>query len=369
MAFFLEIEMISFRILAIATIAWGGFLLSGGCSDTARDNVASSDKNSVALSVEFPDKAPLRYQIVSKRDIALDLDPSGKISKPGSDARQDMKEEARFILAYKSLGPAGRGGSLVEVTCENATVKRLRLSGGSSPEDALTTLAGKSFKIKISATGQIFDTTELDKIIHDLGEAAFGNHNDKYEGRRIKNPDMIADFIAAQWYMWDQEQCVPRPVAGVALGEKWRSKRLIFAPMPYVSRVGRNAQYELSEIEDANGVRTAVIKAAYTLADGQSTDWPMPYSGTFSQRGSFGFFHSYKVLELSGTGTQVFDIATGKILREQQVYDARISAMIPFGGLGKDGEKPEPNITVRQTITIELLPAQTAKQPAGSGTK
>jgi hypothetical protein len=361
--------MKSFRLLTLATIACGMVLLSGGCSETANKGITGGDKNTVALSVAFPDGATLRYRIVSKRDIVLDLDPSGKMSKSGSGARQDMNEEAQFILAYKAIGPAGRGGSLVEVTCQSANVKRLRLSGGSSPDDALTALAGKSFKIKVSATGQIFDTAELEKVIRDLGEAAFGNRSDRYEGRKIKNPDMIADFIAAQWYMWDQEQCIAQPVNGVAVGEKWRSKRIIFSPMPFVSRTGRNAQYELTEIKDVNGVQTAVIKAAYTLADGPSMDWPMPYAGNFSQRGSFGFFQGYKVLELTGDGTQVFDVSAGKILKEQQVYNTKISAMIPFGGLGKDGEKPEPNITVKQTITIELLPAETAKQPAGSGAK
>jgi hypothetical protein len=356
----LETKIMTFRSLALATMVCLAVLLSGGCS-----GIGGGKKNAVVLSVEFPEGGTLRYGFVSKRDIVLDLDPAGR----SADARQNMKEEAQFVLAYKSLGAADRGGTLLEVTCESAAVNRLKLSGGSSPEDALASLAGKSFKVKVSASGQLFDTAELDKIIQDLGKVAFGYRNDKFEGRKIKNPDMIADFITVQWYMWDQELSVPRPVTGVAVGEKWQSKRFILAPMPYVSRIGRNAEYELAGINDANGMKTAVIKAAYTLAGGPSMDWPMPYSGTFNQRGSFGFFQGYKVISLTGNGTQVFDIASGKILREEQVYEARISAMIPFGGLGKDGEKTEPNITIKQTITIELLPERTAKQPAGSGAK
>jgi len=279
------------------------------------------------------------------------------MTKPGSSARQEMKEEAELVLSYKSLGRTERGGTLVEVTCEKAVVNRQRLSSGTSP-DALASLAGKTWKLKLSATGQMFDTAELNKVINELGEAAFGSRNDRYEGRRIKNPDMIADFIAVQWYMWDQQQSIARPASGVKVGQEWPSKRISLAPMPFVARTGRNTTYKLEEIIETEQGPTAVIKSTYTLADSPSMDWPIPYTGTFSQRGSFGFFQNYKVLELTGSGTQKFDIDRGRIIEDRQDYVARISAVIPFGGLGKDGESPEPNITVTQIIKMELLTAQ-----------
>ncbi len=328
-----------------------------GCTDTAKEPRTPETDGRISLTVEFPSDIPLRYKVVTSRDIVLDFDPSGKMSRPGSSSKQEMKEEAEFTLSYKAVGRAERGGTLVEVTCENAAVSRQRLSSGSSGADALASLAGKTFRIKLSATGQMFDTKELDDVIHELGKAAFGGRGDKYEGRQIKNPDMIADFIAVQWYMWDQQQSIARPAAGVAKDQQWPSKRKLLAPMPFVSRTGRNATYTLAEVTQTDEGTRAVIKSTYDMADGPSMDWPIPYTGTFSQRGSFGFFQGYKVLELSGHGAQVFDVTGGKILGEQQEYVAKISAIIPFGGLGKDGEAPEPNIIVTQTIKIELLPA------------
>jgi hypothetical protein len=92
-------------------------------------------------------------------------------------------------------------------------------------------------------------------------------------------------------------------------------------------------------------------------------DWPMPYPvGSFAMRGTFGFFQGYKVLDISGKGTQVFDITNSRIISDRQKYVTKVSAMIPFGGLGKEGEKPEPNIVITQTTNMQLLPAAVADQ-------
>jgi hypothetical protein len=330
-----------------------------GCSGAGGPPVQPGDR--VRLSVEFAPEAPLRYRAVSKREIVLDFDPSGTASRQAQGARQTMSEEASFVLAYRAVGTADRGGTLVEVRCESANASHSRFSGGSSADEAIAALAGKKFTIKVSATGKIFETSELEQVIHQLGEAAFGGRNDQYQGRRIKNPDMIADFIAVQWYMWDQQQSVARPSAGVAPGEAWSSTRKVLAPMPFVSRTGRNAEYRLVEVKRDRDQTVAVIKSTYTLADGPSMDWPMPYTGTFSQRGTFGFFHSYKVLELAGEGTQIFDVGRGRIISETQSYTAKVSAAIPFGGLGSNGEKVEPALTVNQTIKVELISSENSK--------
>jgi hypothetical protein len=339
-------------------VCCAAMFLSGGCSDASKSGAAAKTGDRLILGVEFPRDTVLRYKVISRRDIVLDLDPSGKTSKAGSSSRQDMNEEAQLVLAYKSAGPAKRGGNIVDVTCESATVKRLRLSGGSASEDGLASLSGKTFRINVSATGLIFETAELEKVIRDLGEAAFGGKSDRYEGRKIKNPDMVADFITVQWFMWDQQQSIPRPVAGVAVGEEWQSKRKLLAPFPFIARIGRDTKYTLAELQHPAQGPVAVIKSVYSLAQTPSMDWPMPYTGTFSQRGSFGFFQGYKAQDISGEGTQLFDVTRGIILSDKQEYTAQISAMIPFGGLGKDGEKPEPNIIIKQTITMELLPAE-----------
>jgi len=350
------------RLSKVLAAVYMVLMFCAGCSETARRTDLALDNQAgerVSMSVEFPDENPLKYKVVSRREMVLDFDPSRRMSKPGSNPIQEMTEEAELTLEYKAVGKAERGGTLVQVKCTNAAVRRARLTGGTAAADALATLSGHSFTMKVSASGQILDTGEIEKVIHDLGEAAFGGRDDRYEGRRIKNPDMIADFIAVQWYMWDQQQSIPRPASGVALGQEWSSRRRLLAPFPFVARTGRDATYTLAEVQRVDGDVRAVITSTYTLAESPSMDWPLPYSGSFSQRGSFGFFHSYNVQELVGEGTQVFDVTEGRILTDEQHYTAKVSAVIPFGGLGKDGESPEPNITVRQVIRMELLPAET----------
>jgi hypothetical protein len=340
----------------VAAIGLALAIIMGGCNPSGKAPVAR-DKNRTYLSVEFPKDTPIRYKVVSSRSVVLDLDPTGRFSRgDAAGARQEMKEEAEMVLAYRNAGPAGRGGTLVEVTCESASVKRQRLTGGSMGDDAIASLAGKKFTVSVSATGRIFETSELEKVIHDLGEAAFGNRSDRYEGRRIKNPDMIADFITVQWYMWDQEQSVSKPTAGLAVGDTWKSQRKVLAPFPFIARTGRDVTYTLAGLtQDPGADQVATIKSVYTLSPEQSMDWPMPYTGSFSQRGSFGFFQGYKVLDIKGEGTQLFDVTAGRIAADKQTYTAKVSAVIPFGGLGKDGEKPEPNIVVNQTITMDLI--------------
>jgi hypothetical protein len=343
------------RALSALVLSITLLLLAGGCNQPAEKKAAAAP-GGVLLSVEFPKDTVLKYHIVSSRSVVINLD--SKSTRPEAGAVQETREEADMVISYRAVGNAGRGGTRVEARCESAKVTRQRLTGGTVFDDAISTLAGKTYTISVSATGQIFETSELEKVIKELGDAAFGGRGDRYEGRRIKNPDMIGDFILAQWYMWDQEQCVPKPMRGVAIGEQWSSKRRLLTPFPWVARTGRNATYTLAGVEKTpQGGENATITSTYSLADEPSMDWPMPYTGTFSQRSSFGFFQGYRVLELSGEGTQVFDVTAGRIVSDTQKYKAKVSAMIPFGGLGRDGEKPEPNIIVDQTVKVELVPA------------
>ncbi|HSV26405.1 MAG TPA: hypothetical protein VLH60_00795 [Sedimentisphaerales bacterium] len=357
-ALFVEVADMTFRLMIAVAAACTAAGLLGGCAETAVITHGAETNGRTSMTVEFPQDVPLRYEVVSTRDIVLDFDPGGRFSRPGSSARQEMQEEARFILSYRNIGRASHGGTIVEVSCEEVSVTRRRIAAGSAQADALQSLADRTFTMNVSATGRLFDTGSLEKVILELGEAAFGNGGGRYEGRRIKNPDMIADFIAVQWYMWDQQQSIERPAAGVAVGQQWPSQRKLLAPMPFVARTGRDAVYTLADLRHTEHGTIATITSTYTLADGPSMDWPIPYTGTFSQRGSFGFFQNYQVLELTGQGEQVFDVTAGRIISYRQQYIARINALMPFGGLGEDGVEPQPNITVTQTITTRLLTAE-----------
>jgi hypothetical protein len=161
---------------------------------------------------------------------------------------------------------------------------------------------------------------------------------------------MIMDFVAAQWRIWDSTASIKKPLKGVKKDSKWNSQLL--APMPFVSKTGRDVAYKLAGIVDINNVSCADITSTYSLSKLQLTDAPWPYgSSSFQMRGTFGFLQNYKVLSIDGDGRQLFDIKKGLIKSDTQHYNAKVSASI--FGLGSD--TLEPNIKIDQTITMILV--------------
>jgi len=68
-------------------------------------------------------------------------------------------------------------------------------------------------------------------------------------------------------------------------------------------------------------------------------------------RGTFGFLTGYKVLSIEGTGSQIYDIAKGRIKSDIQRYQSKVKASI----FGLGGDNIEPNIIVNQTTTMTLI--------------
>ncbi len=302
------------------------------------------------LSVDFEPNVPLRYKFVCERQIELDLDSKGRYRKEGAKSRgqvQNYTEMLEMEIVYKAVEIDPYGYSIIEATCRNAKVVRSS-TGGRSPSrpDAAETLAGKSFTLKIMPTGKIADYSSLEALLKEVGQNAFGGTESKRSN--VKDPDMIMDFAATQWGLWDSISSIKRPLKGLKKNSKWTSELL--APMPFVARVGRDVKYRLAGVVESNDAAYAEITSSYSLSKSPPENIPMPYSGTFQMRGTFGFLQSYRMLSLEGTGRQLYDIERGLIKSDIQQYKAEAAASI-FGGLGG----VEPSIKIDQKITMTLI--------------
>jgi hypothetical protein len=275
--------------------------------------------------------------------MTLNFDPAGKYSKIGDkDSEKDevYVEKLEMDITYKALKVDPSGYSTIEATCDSAKVT------GHGRPDAAASLTGRSFTFKVTPTGKIADDSNFVSLVKAIGAKAFTGSGQK---GKIKDPDMIMDFVATQWRIWDSAASIQKPLKGVKKDSKWNSQLL--APMPFVSKVGRDVVYKLAGVVESNNVSYADITSTYSLSKTPPADAPMPYGGSFQMRGTFGFLQGYKVLSISGTGRQLFDIKKGLIKSDTQHYKTEVSASI--FGLGSN--TVEPNIKIDQTTTMTLV--------------
>jgi len=267
---------------------------------------ANSNKETELLTVDFNETQTLRYKFVSDREITINWEPSKDV--------------------------AGQG--------QPTSVKSLE----SMEMDAVENFAGKTYTLKVGPTGKIEDYTQLDKLIKEVGTKTF--RSDTSRGR-IKEPDMIGDFIASQWFLWDSVASIENASEGVSLGQSWQSK--LSVPTPMVLRKARDVTYKLEEIRQGEEGRLAVISSSYSAAETVPQSWPVPYTGRFQMSGKFGFLGNYQILDLQGSGEELFNITSGRTEQYTQHYQLLLQASIPLG----IGEKP--NITIIQNLTMDLL--------------
>jgi hypothetical protein len=182
-----------------------------------------------------------------------------------------------------------------------------------------------------------------------MGEKAF--RADTSRGR-VKEPDMIGDFVAGQWFLWDAVSNIEPPTEGVAVGQTWQSQLAV--PTPMVMRKARDVTYRLDEIRPGASGPVAVIGSTYTQADAAPSSWPVPYSGRFQMSGTYGFLGSYEVLGIEGAGEELFNLDAGRIERRQQKYTMQVKASLPPMGI-----RANPHITIEQTLMMELVRPQT----------
>jgi hypothetical protein len=297
------------------------------------------------LAVDFQPGQDLRYKFVSSRDIFVNWEPEKRSTRPGQDVIDKHTEVMEMVILYSPVEVDPYGLTTIKATCESVRATRSkRANGRSMPRDAVEYLKGKTFTIKVNAVGNMKDNSQLNELIKLLGEKAFRANS---RMGRIKEPDMIGDFIASQWFLWDSISSIKKPSEGVSVGDSWSSQ--LSVPTPMVMRKARDVTYTLDEIRETDKGRIAVINSTYTLADSVPADWPVPYTGSFRMPGTFGFLRGYKVLGLKGQGRELFNIDEGRIEQYNQQYRIRMNAAL-LGNLG-----PSPQITINQKITMQFM--------------
>ncbi|MEN6383871.1 MAG: hypothetical protein ABFD79_01600 [Phycisphaerales bacterium] len=331
-------------ILAGLVITVSAFYFTG-CEQKQKVQKAGDLKEPVLLSVDFEPNQTLIYNFVSERSMYVNLDPSGKYSKGKQDGKEQVQsEKLEMQISYKPVSIDPIGVSVIEATCVSAKVTRTGTGRAQDKADAAETLAGKTFTLKISPTGKIVDYSSLEKTAKEAADNAFGGESKR---GKIKSPDMVMDFVATQWNIWDSIATIKTPSKGVDKKSKWDSKLLV--PMPYVSKIGRNVEYGFAGIEKSGTANAAVITSKYSLSK-TPADVTLPYSGSFQMKGMFGFLQGYKALSIEGDGKQLFDVDKGRIISDTQQYVAEVSANI--FGLGSDDLTP--NIKIEQKISMTL---------------
>ncbi|HEG42917.1 MAG TPA: hypothetical protein ENH94_02600 [Phycisphaerales bacterium] len=294
------------------------------------------------LVLSFEAGQELEYKMVSQRNIDLTI-----ASKAKNTSKTDkMSERLELVMVYKPVEVNPYGLSTIEATCKSAKVKRKSFTSRGGKKDAVENLAGKSFTFKLTPTGKIVEYSELTSLLEKVGKTAF---DPKKEGRRlVKNPDMLHDFVALQWYLWDSISTIKDPIKGVAIGSEWKALQMI--PMSIHWPPTRETTYVLDEVIETEQERKAMIKSTYAISDEKLGDWPKPHSGRFQMKGVFGFLIQYRFLSIEGGGTQVFDLKRNLIEKDTQQYKMEVSAsfMLPLG------DTP-PMLTVDQKLTVELV--------------
>jgi len=315
-----------------------------GCGGGGKPATAALEEGKELLTVDFQKGRTLQYKFVCSRDIAVDWDPEGTSTRSGRRANDTMTESMEMVASYTPLDVDPYGLTTIEVKIQSVKVTRTGRSGSRSNKDAVEYFSGKTYKIGVGPTGKIEDANELNALIKQIGAKAF--REDPRQGR-IKEPDMIGDFVVTQWFLWDSISSIKNPSQGVSEGQSWTSQ--LSVPSPMVMRKARDVTYTLKEFRQSEHGRLAVIDSKYTAAESAPYSWPIPYSGRFQMAGTFGFLSGYKLLELTGGGEELFNMTTGQTEQYKQQYQMKLQAFIPLGIDAK------PLITIKQNISMMRL--------------
>lgn len=312
-----------------------------GCTNSEKGTPKEEEN---ILTVDFVQGQILQYEFAAKRDVTIEWDPEGKMSKPGKQATETNTESLDIVMAYTPVEVDPFGLTTIKATCKSAKVSRTKRTGATGRKDAAEYFAGKTYTFKVGPTGKIEDGSEMDTVIKQVAEKAFRESSNR---GRIKDPEMINDFVATQWFLWDSISSIDAESEGLAPGQSWKSKLPL--PSPMVMRQARDVAYTLKEIRPTHQGQVATITSEYSLSDSTPNSWPIPYSGRFQVSGTFGFLSGYNLLSVQGTGRETFNIDKGQFEQYEQKYEMKLSSIIPLGISAK------PQITIRQTITANKL--------------
>lgn len=317
-----------------------GVLWLAGCQESA---VTEQDN---WLLVSFEKNVPITYKMVSQRETEFDIttDDPAKKSRP-----TNSSEKLELVMVYTPIEVDPFGLSTIKAECKSAKVTRAQVSGKQTARDAMETLQGKSFTLKLSPTGNIEDITDLQRIASELGAASFTANKDV---SRIKNPDMINDFLALQEYLWAASSTISNQLE-LKTGDTWQARQSMPWPLPMYPPPTRTTTYTLDSIAagEEGQPRKAVISSTYELSETPVEEYIKPYqTGQFQMRGMFGFLRNFQFKHLEGTGKQVFNMDDGLVESDHQEYLMNVNAtfMLPLGN-------SLPVLTVTQTIDIERI--------------
>jgi hypothetical protein len=333
----LKTALTLFTVIFLAALA--------GCEPKVEGKKPLTGKKEL-LTVNFQEGQTLQYRFVSSRDINVDWGPMKRDSKPaGPDKIDKSSESMDMVVAYTPIKVDPYGLTTIKATCKSVYVSRTPSGTGRISKDAVENLAGANFTFTVEPTGKIEDYSQLEKLIKETGEKAF--RPESSEGR-VKEPDMIGDFTATQWFLWDSISSIKNPAKGVRVGQSWKSKLPV--PTPMVIQKARDVNYTLDEIRQTEKGQLAVIRSSYSPAESIPDNWPpKPYSGSFQMSGRFGFLKGYQILDLQGQGEELFNIDAGRTERYNQQYQVQMDASLPLD-IG-----PKLHITIKQNLTMELL--------------
>ena len=312
------------------------------CFAGCRNSVKSSPDN--WLLVSFEKDVPITYRMVSERETEIDLtsgDPKKK-SRP-----QTTTEKLELVIVYTPVVVDPFGLSTLKVECDSVKVTRSGFSGKKSASDAMESLTGKSFTLNLTPTGKMADISDLERIAAELGEDSFSKGR---QNTRIKNPDMISDFLAMQQYLWGAGSAISNQM-DLREGDTWQTQQTIPWPVPIYPPPGRTTTYTLESIGAEDLSRRATIKSTYAMSETPIEEYIRPYEeGNFQMRGLFGFLRNFQFKHIEGAGTQVFNIDDGLVESDRQQYllDVTASFMLPLGD-------SLPVLKVDQKISIERI--------------
>jgi hypothetical protein len=299
------------------------------------------------LTVDFQENQTLRYRFVSSRNVHVNWGAVKSGSKAGKSKVDKSSESIDMVVAYTPLKIEPHGLTTIEATCESVKIKRSSRKGRrAAGKDAVQSLSGKTFTFTVAPTGKIEDSSQLDELIRETGKKAFRPSTRR---GKIKDPDMIGDFIATQWFLWNSVSSREKADEEFSVGQTWKS--ILSVPNPMVIRRARDVTYTLDEIRPTEKGQLAVIHSSYSLAKSVPRNWPNPYfgAGRFMVSGRFGFLRGYKVLDFQGQGEELFNIDAGRTEQYNQQYQMQLNASLPLGISGNVG------ITVKQNLTMQLL--------------
>jgi len=315
-------------VLAIVVLS-----IFAGCNGIAADKQL--------LTVDFREGQTLQYKFISDRVTKVDWGQTKSTSESNSSNISEYHESMEMLIDYTPVEVNPYGPTTIKATCKSVKVARSKdLGGQAAGKDAVEHLAGKTFTFTVGPSGKIEDYSKLEQLIKEIGKKAFRQDNKQ----RIKEPDMIGDFIVTQWFLWDSVSSIEGPAEGISAGYSWSSKLSI--PTSMVLREARDVTYRLDEIRQSDKGRLAVIRSSYGHAESIPRGLPVPYSGTFQLSGPLGFIRTFSrdlnVLDLQGQGEEIFNIDAGRTEQYNQQYRLQLEASLPLPGA-------KPRITINQT--------------------